>query len=808
MMSPTRIHTIKKINNYRIFQRWKPSGGVEFARVNLIYGQNGSGKSTLASLLQGCAAYVADQTAERDTRHAEVSNAGLQVEVCDPSDTSTSGNSAISLDDRTFWARVRVFNKDFVRRNLRFEEADGPQPEALLTIGERLADAEKKIKELEPELRSARQDLNAAEAAHETAHNNVGDLGTKLAREIAEALSGVPGFKARSYTRTKVEALLKKFEGDPTVLADASTDPLADRKRAISEAMQRIVVPRRPLMLEQDGLGEACQLLATSVVSNRLIEDLVGHAQRSRWVQEGIDLHEGLGECLFCGQGLTSERRDALNAHFDESFKNLQAAIDDLVKRLEASVAVSKTYLDQFPETDNFYEDLWDDVRDAREVYDKEHKAYVEAVEQIKVALTEKKNNPFGTPVLSPDLALVAPSVTALAKVVKYHQSKIDSHKEESTKAATRVEHYHVKNAAGEYMRLKKEAEDKRAAVDELRDRIKAINEEIATLENVDGDPVPGARELTEGLIGLLGRGELRFSVAEDGKHYAIERYGDPATHLSEGEQTAIALLYFLHSVRKDKIQGDPPIVVIDDPVSSLDHGILFGASAHIWEGLVANTYASQVFLLTHNFDLFRHWLVQLEARQQHENCDFRAYEVTSAPVSRGPNEVLRRPQLRRWETDKERSKILRSEYHYLFSRVAHAVADRPENERLADQMNALALMPNAARRMLEAFLSFKCPGKVGSFHVAVEEVMNSGGALDPSIRTRVERYLHTYSHFDAGDISQPLKLTEATNVLRSLFQLMHHVDPGHVSSMCEALGHDPDALLGVSVPSEPGAPA
>lgn len=101
-MSPTRIHTIKKINDYRIFQDWKPSGGVEFGRVNLIYGQNGSGKSTLASLLQGYAACAADQPAERDTRHAEIINAGLQLEVCDSSGTPTSGSSAISLDNRDF----------------------------------------------------------------------------------------------------------------------------------------------------------------------------------------------------------------------------------------------------------------------------------------------------------------------------------------------------------------------------------------------------------------------------------------------------------------------------------------------------------------------------------------------------------------------------------------------------------------------------------------------------------------------------------------------------------------------------------
>lgn len=311
----------------------------------------------------------------------------------------------------------------------------------------------------------------------------------------------------------------------------------------------------------------------------------------------------------------------------------------------------------------------------------------------------------------------------------------------------------------------------------------------------MDGDPIPGAEELTRGLSGLLGRNELTFST-QDSKHYVIKRAGAPATHLSEGEQTAIALLYFLSSVREDKIAGDPPIIVIDDPVSSLDNEILFGVSAHIWSELVVNDYVSQLFLMTHSFELFRQWLIQLESRQQHEDCDYAAYQMTPTYAQRGPDEFRRTPRLSRWETDKNRTKVLRSEYHFLFSKVAHAVADRQENETQADQMMELALIPNAARRMLEGFLSFRCPGKMGSFHVALEEVMNDVKNLDSSVRTRVEKYLHTYSHFDGGNISQPLRLNEATTVLRSLFQLMDHVDHDHVSAMCKALDIEEHRLL------------
>ena len=499
---------------------------------------------------------------------------------------------------------------------------------------------------------------------------------------------------------------------------------------------------------------------------------------------------------MFCGQALPADRIEALNTHFDESFKKLQADIDSFINRLKKSEAISRSYLDAFPARSDVYEDLQEELQSSHATYESEHKTYAETIYSIVLALKEKRENPFGTPKLSSNLTLTAPGVDDIKSVVNKHQEEINRHDTEAEEAAQRVEYFHIANFLDEYARFKKDLEALEEEQNSQKTDLEDLDREIATLESVDGDPAPGANELTNGLCGLLGRNELTFST-EDSKHYVIKRAGAPATHLSEGEQTAIALLYFLSSVREDKIAGDPPIIVIDDPVSSLDNEILFGVSAHIWSELVVNDYVSQLFLMTHSFELFRQWLIQLESRQQHEDCNYAAYQMTPTYAQRGRNEFRRTPRLSRWETDKNRSKVLRSEYHFLFSKVAHAVADRPEDETQADQMMELALIPNAARRMLEGFLSFRCPGKMGSFHVALEEVMNGVENLDSSVRTRVEKYLHTYSHFDGGNISQPLRLNEATTVLRSLFLLMHRVDRDHVSSMCKALDIEEHRLLG-----------
>ncbi len=131
------IRRIKKIDNYRIFQGWKQSCDSEFARVNVIYGQNGSGKSTIADLMLGCA--------EGDH---EASDAGVVLEVNAGSDKI----SYVTASCDSFWKRVRVFNKEFIRRNLAFDATGGPQPHAILAIG-------KTAVETKAQLNARRQEL-------------------------------------------------------------------------------------------------------------------------------------------------------------------------------------------------------------------------------------------------------------------------------------------------------------------------------------------------------------------------------------------------------------------------------------------------------------------------------------------------------------------------------------------------------------------------------------------------------------------------------------------------------------------------
>ncbi|WP_139738457.1 AAA family ATPase [Actinomyces wuliandei] len=790
-MSSTRIHAIKKINNYRIFQGWESGDDVKFGRVNLIYGQNGSGKSTFASLLADCAANTIAEPESRGGNNDE-NIPGLQLLV-----TRDTGQSSfpIDLSDREFWGRIRVFNKDFVHRNLRFEEPKGPQPKALLTIGERLAEAEEQLKSLRTKRDKTKDGIPELENNIKAATNQINKKLQAVARQVVEDLrtSPVSRYQAtHTYTKRNVRKLLEDDSFDPP---DASTDLAADRKRATDPAMRSIALQPQGALLGQDALNNVHELLSASVVSNMHIRELDGHPDRSKWVQEGISLHPDLEKCLFCGQMLTSDRVEELNAHFNESFRKLQDDIDDLVSRLEESAKKSKIYMNALPPLSDVYEDLREDLQSSCAIYKTEHNAYVEAISDIVSLLKEKRENPFTTPALSSELALTAPSVVTLESIVDRHQAKIKDHDREAEKAAERVERYHVSGFLEEYKQLKDDLEQKENKLNRQKTTVEDLERRIITLENVDGDPIPGSEELTKGLRGLLGRDELTFS-ANGTKHYIIERAGTPATHLSEGEQTAIALLYFLSSVRKDKVAGNPPIIIIDDPVSSLDHGILFGASAHIWSELVVNTYASQVFLLTHNFDFFRQWLIQMEAvPKKRREGGYMAYHIRTHVDDHG----RRCPVFEVWELDDDRRKKMRSQYHFFFDQVATTLEKSDRAIDSISQMEAAALVPNTARKLLEGFLSFRTPTNMGKLHESVRATLDTRRGLDDSVRTMVIRYAHAYSHLEEADPTKPLEPNESVPFLHALFTFMDHVDSEHFTSMCKALNHNPDVLRGTS---------
>ncbi len=116
------------------------------------------------------------------------------------------------------------------------------------------------------------------------------------------------------------------------------------------------------------------------------------------------------------------------------------------------------------------------------------------------------------------------------------------------------------------------------------------------------------------------------------------------------------------------------------------------------------------------------------------------------------------------------------SEYHYLFARIYRAAAVSASRG-----LQENYVLPNMARRLLEAFLAFRQPDVSGELWHKLKDVQ-----FDEAKKVRILRFLHTHSHADAvGEPEHdPSLLAESESVLVDLLDFIKSQDRGHFEAM------------------------
>lgn len=780
-MSAPIIKRIDQVKGYRGFVNWQPGSNThDFEKVNLVYGQNGGGKSTLTDLMRAC--------------HAEEPLDGVRFAV----DVQDGASAYVrkQIGDQDLWGRLRIFDKHFIADNIDFDRADGPAPAAIVTVGEQNVEADRQIAELSNQHKSdlaEREELQKAVKKHERDGEK---RATGCAKSIGDRLagSGLPDYGPRSYTRTQVERMLRTGRRE---LAGASDDIDKD----IAAANSKAVAPIEPLAeIEPDALqlpAHVRELLARSVISNS-IDALVGHADRSAWVQQGMELHRELDTCLFCDHRIEDARRRQLAAHFSDAVHRLQRDVDGMLQQLESVARKASASLSRLPHSSAVYDDLAPRLVAAEERYEKSVETFLGALAGMRALLEQKRSDPLSPVDAATVTDLVLPDPDPINAVIEQHNQWSAGHHEHLEQAARRVELALIAQIRDDWDVADKAAAAGRQRLNELDQALAAGRDRIAELESTKTKPLVEAATLTQRVRDLLGPRGLEFRT-HDSSAYDLLRDGAPATHLSEGERTAIALTYFLASVQQDVDGISGAIVVVDDPVSSMDDSIMYGASSMLWTGLVESSHIAQMFVLTHQFEFFREWAYRLRSHRWKKDSSIHELRMRLEP------NLVRLPDLVRWP-DGRKSKVLRSHYHYLFYDLARSLKELDAASLGSCMGNGLALAPNGARQLLESFLAFRYPQYIGNFEAALDAAY--ADINDAGIKDRVNRYLNARSHLEQADPTHLVSPLETPVVLRGVFELIHAVDPTHFENTCLALGIDnllPSRVTGGTSPAAAG---
>lgn len=787
-MTITRLQSVKDFRLFRNFA-WPDSGLPEFDRYNLIYGWNGTGKTTLSRLFHALETRV--PTGEGEARFL------VDGQVVGTGDLS---NAVLPS--------IKVFNRDTIERSV--VQGAAPTVPLIYILGEESADKQARIDSLAVGLVEEKRSRESAQGELTQAQQLYDQLCTNRARDVRTLLT-VPGageynnYDARSF-KSAIARAVATWDAPRRLSAEA---------RATAKLAHG--TPARPLLQElstgvaslPDLANRVHKVLRTAVVVPLALPGL-DNPDVADWVRDGLGLHTGPNHhesCRFCGHGLSAERLERLQQHFNDAVTAHLADIDGLLDELED--ARSELEAIQVVDSSNLYPHLAPDWSRAAASFRTGKKATSDYCARLSVALSQKKKVPLqalamppvpgeagettsglevavqiGTLLLTTIANLSGKgAIEQLNTLVRAHNQYTANYKAEAVAARRRLEEDILTAASEEYKQREKAVQETRARLATHDREIQSIEAQIGALEGEIRDARKPAERLTQGLSAYLGRGELEFTFA--GVGYRVSRLGEPATHLSEGERTAVAFVHFLETLTDEGFDLANGVVVVDDPVSSLDSNALYNAFAFMKDRIPPKEhFRGQLFVLTHSFAFFRavkNWFAHLDgdrrkdrdiaAPRSKEHARYYSLRPFDIEGKRAAGLALMDPLLYRFE----------SEYHYLFGLVAEAASGNP------GELSKWYNLPNVGRRLLESVMSFKAPGKVGELNQQLESVVG----FDQSRKTRIVRFCHAHSHGGhMGETDADMSvLAETPDVMREILALVQHLDQVHFKEMMDLVG-------------------
>ena len=754
-----RIDRISCLSSCGIFRnfRW-PSDLTEFGRYNVIYGWNGTGKTTLSRLF-------------RDLEVARAPAMGEAVLRIDGNNVSGESFPQSTL-------HIRVFNQDFVEENV-FPVGGGDMP-PILVLGAENIEKQRQVERLKERRGRVQVNLPSACSAKQAATKEFDQFCIYQAKRIKDTLRTSGESSYNNYNKTRFRSNADKLAG----ASDSATDRLADTEREkLLARHQGISKPRLARLTyalpDFNAIAKRVLELLTTTITSSAIDTLRDDPELADWTSQGLKLHQTRksDQCLFCDQSLAARRMEALKAHFSASYDQLIQSIDQEIGRLKtASEALDAI---RIPAIEALYDYLAQELqpcelrlREARASAREFLATSIQALENKKPRAFEEVKLELKIPTVNAD------AVEKLNVVISKHNKECDTSEARREEARERLAKHMIAQKLEEFVRLRDAATRATADLEAKEKKMESLKGEIANLEREIVEHRQPAEELNKDLQAYLGHGELCLEIKETG--YIVARGGVPTHNVSEGENTAIALLYFLKSLQDRRFELARGVVVLDDPVSSLDANALFLAFGFIRERAED---AGQLFILTHNFSFFRqirNWFQHLkgQSRKAIGNRPAQFFMLESAQKDNVRSSTIRGldPLLAEYD----------SEYQYLFARI-HEAATASASQDLEGNY----ALPNMARRMLEAFLAFRQPQVSGKLWRKMNAV-----PFDEAKKLRILRFLHTHSHSVAmGEPEHDLTaLAEGPSVLNDLLEMIKSLDSDHFSAMVTLVAPSADS--------------
>lgn len=713
------ITKFKSINNLAVFQNFNWDTAIRddgnnivlFKPINILYGRNYSGKTTLSRIV----------------RALEIGNISdkyenPQFEVCIQDIVDTTQNNLTAHGKK-----IRVFNEDFVKDNLRFIVNSDESITPFAIIGGNAT--------IEEEIQTLKHDLGSNEEANETGFylelRNATTIAntalqayrtenSSLSQQLSHKATNNPnGIKYKSEKFGDQNYNINKLQNDISTVLETSFLPLTDteiteKQNLLNERTNAdfptIVKPN----LDLNTLNtKAKELVTKSISSSNKIEQLLKDAILNRWVKDGRQIHKDkLEQCAFCGNDISENRWNELDSHFDEESEKLEIEINVLISQVENSIRDVDSHLqiDKSAFYSKFHSDLDRLISLRQNIVDK---IKIE-LNRIITSLKERKDDLLNTKEYI-DIIDNSKRIQWCWKIFEKYKNEANGYSNslgsEQTEAKKLLRLREVSdfvttiqysNATARIQTLKETSENEKQGKQAVEDKIRQQITQIEDKERLMKDEEKGALKVNEYLNNFFGHDFLTLQALEDtdvlgGKkiRFEIVRNGKKAHHLSEGECSLIAFCYFMAKLEDVDTKGSKPIIWIDDPISSLDSNHIFFVYSLINAEIIAKQEFEQIFISTHNLDFLKY----LKRLPSALNKNQSAYFLITREKESSKIKIMPR-YLKDYVT----------EFNFLFHQIYLCSTANADDE---IQHNLFYNFGNNTRKFLEAFLYYKYPNAV-----------------------------------------------------------------------------------------------
>lgn len=554
--------------------------------INFFFGNNGSGKSTI----------------------------GKTIKV----DSGVTWRSGKSVSDYT----IHVYNQDYITANLSsYHNLPG-----VFTVNEVNAEIQRKVEEKYAEKKAA---ADAFKAATNEKKKKQDALDQAFATFQTECWDNTTDIRT-AFRSTQTGKMQKKSFAEEVLLRNESA------QEHDVDALKRLY----DVAYSADAKRYA---EFTTILDSTVLDTLAGRAilgeiivssadtpfaqfvkaiNATTWVQQGHSQFHGAvkGKCPYCQQDLPTTFEDDIRACFDAQYQESVNALGEFCESYKNAanalfIPLQRTPAELYPGIDlTPYTDKLAAI-----------KGVISANLQL---IAEKKNDPSKVVAIedvAPMLDELAAIIEGFNKLIRENNAVLDEKPRKQAECKTAVWEHIAFMLGDEVSRYK-------ASKAALEREMSTLTATIAAQRSAEADIAREITELNKGYINtsatidsvnmlLRDSGFQGFSIREKpdtpNVYEVVRPDGTIAENLSEGERNFIAFLYFYHQIKgNESADGGQKekIVVIDDPVSSMDSSALFIVSALVREMIevcannaiggdpvASDRYIKQIFILTHN---------------------------------------------------------------------------------------------------------------------------------------------------------------------------------------------------------------